>query len=125
MVGSRRWASLLLIWSSWVSVGASGTVRSAGIARKEAAHRVAEIGPLQRQRDVRLEPAGLVAAVEAPSVEAQAVERLPADHPCHAVGELDLAARAAFLARQMLEDLGQQHVAADEDRKSTRLNSSH
>ena len=51
----------------------------------------------QRQRDVGLEEAQLVAAVVAPAVEAQAMERLAADQPGHAVGELDLAAGAGLL----------------------------
>src|SRR3546814_3554828 len=50
----------------------------------------------QCESDVRFEKTDLVAAVEPSSFEAQPVERRPARHPGHGVGELDLATRPAL-----------------------------
>src|SRR5437868_3777436 len=52
----------------------------------------AEIGPLQRELDRRLQEAELVARIVAHALEAAAEERLGAQQAAHAVGELDLAA---------------------------------
>src|SRR3546814_149119 len=68
----------------------------------------------QREGNVRLEEAELVPAVEAPPLEGETVERLPADELRHRVGQLDFAARTRLAPRQLVEDLGQEDVAADD-----------
>ena len=57
--------------------------------------------------------AGLVAAIVALAVEGEAVEGLAADQRGHAVGELDLAARAFAESAEDRHDLGLEDVAAD------------
>src|SRR5690554_3751296 len=110
IVASKRWASLLLIWSSrWSSAAGA----SAHIVWQKCLHGAAQIGPFQGQGEIGLEPPGLVAAVEAAAVESQAVERVATDHARHPVGKLNFAAGAPFLAREMLEHLGQQDIASD------------
>src|SRR5262249_48721460 len=60
-------------------------------------------------------PRFLRAAVEAPALEFQAVERLHLGKFNHRVGELDLAAGAALLGGKNVEDAGLQDVAAGDD----------
>ena len=101
LVGSKLWRKLL-------KPGGSPVVL------QEAAHAVGEIGPGQGEGQLRLEIAELVAAVEPRALVAQAVERGVADHPGHAVGELDLVAGATLAALEMADHLGQQDVAPDD-----------
>ena len=54
----------------------------------------AQIVALQRERQIGDDEAGLVAAIVADRVDVERVERLLADQCGHAVGQLDLAARA-------------------------------
>ena len=75
----------------------------------------------ERIGDVGGEEADLRAAVEAAAFELQAVERLLLGEPDHRVGELDLAAGAALLGRQDVEDLRLQDVAAGDDEVGRRF----
>src|SRR5258707_5831568 len=84
----------------------STTAMSAIQPLHDTAHRVGHVGPRQRERQVRLEKSDLVAAVEAATVEPEAVDRDPADLLGDRVGDLDLAAGAALLAVEMLEHAG-------------------
>jgi hypothetical protein len=79
---------------------------------EEAAHRRADIVARYRQRDVRLDKAGLVAAIVTLAIEGEAMERLVADQLRHRVGQLDLAAGALFLRLQDAHHLGLKDVAA-------------
>src|SRR5262245_60477917 len=76
------------------------------------AQAVAQIGAGHAEGDVGAEEAGLRAAVVALAFELDAVEFLRLRKPDHGVGELDLAAGAALLCLQDLEDLRLQDVAA-------------
>src|SRR4029079_16280671 len=73
---------------------------------------VAQFGPLQAVGDVGAEEAGLGAAIMALALELDAVEFLRLGEADHGVGELDLAAGAALLGLQDLEDLRLENVAA-------------
>ena len=66
----------------------------------------------QRQLDVGLQEAFLAAAVVALAFVAVGVDLLAAQQPGDAVGELDLAADAARLVRDLVEHARRQHVAA-------------
>jgi hypothetical protein len=76
---------------------------------------------LERERERRLDEAGLAAAIVTPPGKGDRVERLLADHPRHRVGQLDLAARALFLVLERAHDLGLQDVAAGQDLVRGRL----
>ena len=80
---------------------------------RKLAHRRLHVRPLEREGDLRLEEADLIAAIEAPPFVAKPVERQLADHPGHAIGQLHLVARTTLHEREMLDHLRQQHVAAD------------
>src|SRR5262249_20926684 len=78
-----------------------------------------ELG-VERRRDVLAlarvghvggEEAALRAAVEGAAFELEPIERLPLGELDHGVGELNLAARAALLGSENLEDLRLQDVA--------------
>src|ERR1700733_8527428 len=69
----------------------------------------------QRVGDVGGEEADLGAAVETAALEFQAVEILRARERDHRVGQLNLAAGAAVLFRQQIENLRLQDVAAGDD----------
>src|SRR5688572_3026651 len=75
----------------------------------------------QREGDVGLDEAGLVAAIEAPALEPQAVEGLPADQASHGVSQLNLVARPGLLPVQFAEDLGLQDVAPDDASRGWRI----
>ena len=49
------------------------------------------------------------------------MERLGADHPGHRIGQLDLAARARFLALQHPHHLGLENIAARDDQVGGRI----
>ena len=66
----------------------------------------------QRQFDVGLQKAFLAAAVVALAFVAVGEDLLAVQQPGNAVGELDLAADAALLVRDLLEHAGRQDVAA-------------
>src|SRR5215831_15198561 len=68
-------------------------------------HRGCDVAALERIGDVGSEKAHLRSAIEAPAVELQAVERLRPGELDHGVGELNLAAGAAFLGGEDIEDL--------------------
>src|SRR5262245_37789849 len=78
-------------------------------------HRGRDVAALERIGDVGREKAHLRSAIEAPAVELQAVERLRPGELDHGVGELNLAAGAALLGREDVEDLRLQEVAAGDD----------
>ncbi len=80
-----------------------------------------QVRPLQREGDLRLEEADLVAAIEPPALVAQAVERHVADHAGHRVGQLHLVAGAALHEREIADHLGRQHVAADDGQVGRRV----
>src|SRR5689334_5496117 len=61
------------------------------------AERRREVGALQRIGDIGGEEADLGAAIEAAALELQAGERLSLGELDHRIGDLDLAAGAAFL----------------------------
>src|SRR3981081_309226 len=65
---------------------------------------VAQLGGARAEGDVGAREAGLGAAIMALAGEFHAVEILRRRQPDHGVGELDLAARAALLRFQDLED---------------------
>src|ERR1700730_15211144 len=77
---------------------------------------VAQIGAGHAERDVGAQEARLRAAIVPLALELDAVEFLRFGELDHAIGELDLAAGAALLRLQDLEDLRLQDVAAG-DRK--------
>src|ERR1700688_1047748 len=85
-----------------------------GVALDHLAYRRAEILALHGEGDVGLEKADLVAAVEAPTLEAQAVEGPVAERARERVGELDLPARTALAAIEVLHHLGLEDIAADD-----------
>src|SRR6266545_2402649 len=80
-----------------------------------------DVGAGEGVGDVGGEEADLGAAVVALAVELQAVERLALGERDHRVGELDLAAGAARLRRQEVEDLRLQDIAAGDDEIRRRL----
>src|SRR6185312_12253047 len=71
-----------------------------------------EFGVRERQFDVGLQEAFLAAAIVALAFVPVGEDALVLQQPGDAVGELDLAADAARLARDLLEDRWRQHVAA-------------
>src|SRR5262245_520162 len=73
-----------------------------------------EIGAGQSELDGRLEEAELVAAVVPPALELHAVHGPAGPQDPERVGQLDLAAGVGARTGQDLEDLGRQHVAADD-----------
>src|SRR5581483_10225528 len=77
----------------------------------------ADVGPLQGERDRRLDEADLVAGVVARALDLVAVERPLAGEDAEAVGQLDLAAGAFRRAREDLEHLRREDVAARDDRE--------
>src|SRR5258707_13849276 len=78
-------------------------------------HRRRDVAALERIGDVGRKKAHLRAAIEAPAVEFQAVERLGLGELDHRVGELNLAAAAAILGGKNVEDVGLEDVAAGEE----------
>src|SRR5262249_56048955 len=90
-------------------------------------HRRRYVAALERIGNVGRKKAHLRAAIEAPAVEFEAIERLGLGELDHRVGDLDLTARAALLSGENVEDLGLEDIAAGDDevrgrdRKSTRL----
>src|SRR3569623_3588805 len=74
----------------------------------------AQLRPLQAVGDVGAEEAVLGAAIMALALELDAIECLRLGKADHGVGELDLAAGAALLGLEELEDLGLQDVAASD-----------
>src|SRR6185503_13938582 len=75
---------------------------------------VGQIGASQRELDRGLEKPELVAGVVAPALELDRVHRAAGAQHSQRVGQLDLAAGVRAGAGQKLEDLGRQHVAADD-----------
>src|SRR5260221_4217892 len=76
----------------------------------------------QGERDIGVQEADLVAAIEALPREAQTVERtIAAEQPDQPVGELDLAAGAAADPLEMLENLRLQDIAPDDAESRRRL----
>src|SRR6185437_5851853 len=85
------------------------------IFAEDLTHCRCHVGARERKGDIGLQEPHLVAAIEALPVEAETVERLvAADQLLQRVGELDLVAGAAADAREMIEHLGLQDVAADD-----------
>src|SRR6266702_8701285 len=80
------------------------------------AQAVAQVGAGHAEGDVGAQEARLRAAIVPLALELDAVELLRFGELDHAIGELDLAAGAALLRLQDLEDLRLQDVAAG-DRK--------
>src|ERR1700716_4560568 len=75
------------------------------------AQAVAQIGARHGEGDVGAEEAGLGAAIVPFALELDTVEALGLGKLDHGIGELDLAAGAALLGLQDLENLGLQDVA--------------
>src|ERR1700726_5250493 len=73
---------------------------------------VTQISARHAEGDVGAEEAGLGAAIVALAFELDAVETLGFCQPNHRIGELDLAAGAALLGFQDLEDFRLQDVAS-------------
>src|SRR3984885_10812867 len=71
---------------------------------------IAQIGAGEAERDVGAQEPGLGSAIVALALELDAVEALGFGKTDHRIGELDLAAGAALLGFQDLEDLGLQDV---------------
>src|ERR1700722_13511095 len=91
------------------------------IVWQEGAHRGREIGPLQREGDLRFQKADFIAAIETPALIAQAMERLLADHFRHAVGQLNFVAGAALQRFQMADYFRHQNIAADDRQRRRRV----
>src|SRR5690348_13590148 len=101
IVGSKRWPS--------------GMSAPSAVLVDEPAQLGRQFGARHGIGQIRLQPAELVAAIEAAAGEAQAEERpLAVDQLDEPVGQLDLAAGAAADPLEMAEDLGMQDVAADD-----------
>src|SRR3984957_18418214 len=96
-------------WKVWVQLISA----ELHVVAEETTYRIGEVGALQGVRDLGFQEAGLVTTVEAFAFVAQAVEGLLADQFGHAVGELDIAAGAAFHAGEVGGDLRQKDVADD------------
>src|SRR5271169_4150224 len=79
------------------------------------AQRGSEIGTVQREGDVGDEEAELRAAIVGTSVETRAVKGLRSREVYHAVGELDLAARALLDMFENTEDFRLQYVTPGND----------
>src|SRR6185312_12781179 len=95
---------------------------ASAIFAEDLLDRLAHIRARQGEGDVGLQESHLVAAVKAPTVEAQAVEWLVAAHELRQrIGELDLVAGAAADTGEMLEHLGLQDIAADDAQIRGRL----
>src|SRR6185437_2317778 len=101
-VGSNEW------------VKAIGQLTPSHVGLQEGAHGIGQIGALQGEGDLSFQEAYLVAAVKSPPLVAEAMERLDADQPGHPIGELHLVAGTALHACEVGNDLGHQHVAADD-----------
>src|ERR1700722_11784987 len=70
-----------------------------------------DVASRERIGHVGGEETDLRTAIEAASVELQAVERLRLRQLDHGIGQLDFAAGAAFLTRQNVEDFRLEDVA--------------
>src|SRR5687768_8591120 len=75
-------------------------------------HLAADLRMVEREGDVGLDEAGLVAAIESAPFETIAVEAAAPAHQRHRVGQLDLAAGAGALLVEMREHVRLQDVAA-------------
>src|SRR5579883_1981248 len=106
---------------SRASTGPSFGTSVRGIAPDDLGDGGAEVLAREREGDVRLEEPDLVAAIEAGTGKAKAVEGAVADHMRERVGELDLAARALLAAVEMLHDGGLQEIAPDDREGRGRL----
>ncbi len=79
-----------------------------------------DVVPVEGEGEIGGEEAEPRAAVVGPSVESHAVEGLGAGELDHAVGQLDLAARALLDQFENLEDFRLQDVAARDDQVGRR-----
>src|SRR5580704_18544141 len=78
---------------------------------------------LQPERDCRFEKAELVAAIEAPALEAQPMKGLALfDQLAKRVGQLDFTAAAGLGIGEVAKDFGLDDVAADNCQGRRRLN---
>src|SRR5689334_9470985 len=95
---------------------------SSAVGGQDFAQPRAELWVLQAERHRRLEKTELVAAIEPPAGEAEAVERLAlVDQLAERVGELDFTPAAGRCIGEMAEHLGLDDVAADNRQGRRRL----
>src|SRR6516164_8448800 len=84
----------------------SSLVDVLGEIAQDVANLAADHLMLQGIGDGGFDESGLVSAIEAPALEAIAVEGTMADHAGKRIGQLHLAARARRLVGDQVEDLG-------------------
>src|SRR5215469_11146260 len=111
MVGSKTWPSAIRVTDS-----------ASRILLDEVLDRRAQLRPHQGKREIGLEEADLVAAVETPTGEPEAVERLlGGDQLCQRVGKLDFAASTLADAAERIEHVGLKDITADDAQTRRRL----